>query len=180
MTTFFTSDTHFTHDRILKLANRPYRSIQEMEKAFIQNWNATVSREDTVWHLGDFGFDEISPGKAAELFHRLNGKKNLILGNHDPSHLPTLPWESTRTSIEISVEGECVFLCHYPWMTWPGARKGVIHLFGHLHGKWLGTDRSTDVGVDAWGYKPVSLPEIKRRLAKLKPNEILKKTGARM
>ena len=43
--------------------------------------------------------------------------------------------------------------------------RGDIHLFGHSHGSLPGTATSTDVGVDCFGYRPVTLDEIRVRLA---------------
>lgn len=40
-----------------------------------------------------------------------------------------------------------------------------IHLFGHSHGNLPGTATSTDVGVDCFEYRPVTLDEIRVRLA---------------
>tara|TARA_R110002124_G_scaffold133942_2_gene296444 strand:- start:5153 stop:5380 length:228 start_codon:yes stop_codon:yes gene_type:complete len=46
-------------------------------------------------------------------------------------------------------------------------RRGAIQLFGHSHGRMPGTRQCIDVGVDVMGYVPVTLPEIKSRLAML-------------
>jgi calcineurin-like phosphoesterase family protein len=51
--------------------------------------------------------------------------------------------------------------------TWPRARKGAIHLRGHMLNRLKGTSRSLDVGVDAWAFRPVSLREIRQRLKTL-------------
>ncbi len=50
-------------------------------------------------------------------------------------------------------------LCHYPMITWNHARKGALHLFGHVHGNWRGSTNAVNVGVDVWDYYPVSLRE---------------------
>lgn len=36
------------------------------------------------------------------------------------------------------------------------ARKGALHLFGHVHGHWTGTRNAVNVGVDVWDFRPVS------------------------
>ena len=54
---YFTADTHFNHENILDYCRRPYNNIQEMNEALVENWNKTVKKEDTVYHLGDFSSD---------------------------------------------------------------------------------------------------------------------------
>lgn len=40
---FVTSDTHFSHARIIELADRPFTSVDEMDTELIRRWNdATV------------------------------------------------------------------------------------------------------------------------------------------
>ena len=54
METFFTSDHHFGHRRIIDYCGRPYAHVDEMDEALIANWNARVGHSDVVYHLGDF------------------------------------------------------------------------------------------------------------------------------
>jgi len=79
--TFFTSDTHFYHENIIKYCSRPFSSVDEMNKAMIDNWNNVVGKNDIVWHLGDFCFGK--KDNIMEIFPKLNGKINLVMGNHD-------------------------------------------------------------------------------------------------
>ena len=51
---FVTSDLHFYHNNIIKLCNRPYKDLEEMHIALINNWNSVVTNEDDVYILGDF------------------------------------------------------------------------------------------------------------------------------
>jgi len=81
MTTFFTSDTHFGHERIIELSNRPFRNVAEMNQALIDNWNSVVGPDDHVYHLGDVALGSFF--ESMECLTRLNGTKTLVVGNHD-------------------------------------------------------------------------------------------------
>ena len=47
----------------------------------IYNWNSVVSKDDTIYHLGDVGLG--NDEQIKNIIDRLNGNKILILGNHD-------------------------------------------------------------------------------------------------
>jgi len=38
--------------------------------------------------------------------------------------------------------------------------KGWVNLHGHSHGRLKPQPRQFDVGVDVWGFRPVTLPTI--------------------
>ena len=40
---FYISDLHFGHYNVLKYDNRPFSSIEEMDKKIIENWNEVVN-----------------------------------------------------------------------------------------------------------------------------------------
>ena len=140
---FFTSDLHFGHKNIIKYCNRPYSDLNEMEESIIRQWNNYVPEDSDVFILGDVAFS-LSKTKIAEILNKCNGRKHLILGNHD--RLKSLPLDcfvhiSTQDQIVIkSVDDEgnntfttCV-LSHYPLMRWAGCSRGVFSLHGHEHG----------------------------------------------
>ena len=77
--TYFLADTHFGDERIRRYENRPFESTAQMDSVLIQRWNDTVSTEDEVYILGDFGAE----GYEADILSRLNGRKILVKGNHD-------------------------------------------------------------------------------------------------
>ena len=52
---YFVADTHFGDDNIRRYENRPFESAEEMDNSLIERWNNTVSQDDSVYVLGDFG-----------------------------------------------------------------------------------------------------------------------------
>jgi calcineurin-like phosphoesterase family protein len=165
VTTFFTADTHFGHVRIIELCKRPFASVDEMDEALVANWNERVRPGDEVWHLGDFtmrGIDDARRYRA-----RLNGRIHFVWGNHDRAAVRYDPdmWESRQGIGSIGLDGVHIEMCHYAMRVWNRSHHGAIMLYGHSHGNLPGSASSLDVGVDCWDFRPVTLPEIRRRLA---------------
>lgn len=50
---YFMADLHFSHDHIIRLANRPYHYIKEMNEALVENWNRRICENDEciVWEM---------------------------------------------------------------------------------------------------------------------------------
>jgi calcineurin-like phosphoesterase family protein len=164
MTTFFTADSHFFHAGVLRMSRRPFTDIAEHDEMLVAAWNAVVGPKDEVWHLGDFGMGG-TPERYAAIFKRLRGRKHLVRGNHDKPRVTSLPWHEQHELVSRKIEGQRIIMCHYPMRAWAGAFRGSISLFGHTHGLLPDTSQSCDVGVDRWAYRPVTLGEIRERLA---------------
>jgi len=169
MAIFFTSDTHFGHGGALGLYRRPFASVAAMNEGLVERWNETVGPDDDVWHLGDFAIRQ-RPAVVAELLDRLRGHKHLVAGNNDPPATTQLDgWEGVQPYIEIETEGVSLVLCHYPFRSWHGMGKGWVDLHGHCHGRLKPQPRQFDVGVDVWGFRPVTLGEILAKRVSAKP-----------
>ena len=175
---FFTSDTHFWHENILKFCNRPFSSIEEMNDTIINNWNSVVKENDIVFHLGDFCF--CGSDKFKELIEKLNGRIYLILGNHDWKTIKQ--WHATKfegvyQQMSIKIDGRKIYLNHFPFLCYAGTyyrlEDAVWQLFGHVHSSdknknGLDNQRLSmlfptqyDVGVDNNNYIPISFEEVK-------------------
>lgn len=128
MTTWFTSDSHFSHARILELgAGRPFKDIHEHNEILIKNWNDVVAYDDVVYHLGDVALGPWPEG--LDCVKRLNGYKILVPGNHDrissvekPARRErfTKDYDSAFQDIEPEVThftfgNQVVLLSHYPY-----------------------------------------------------------------
>lgn len=167
---FFTSDTHFGHSKVIDYSKRPFRDVEEMDETLIRRWNARVKSGDLVYHLGDFSFHDTE--KSARIAARLQGQKYLVLGNHDKKMKDEVKnrfvW--ARDYAEIKVADQKIILCHYAFLTWNSSHKGSWSLHGHSHGS-LKPDAHAcraDVGVDCWGYAPVSFEELQRHMSSKK------------
>ena len=185
MAVFFSSDHHFGHKNIIEYCSRPWRDTYEMDTAMIGRWNAIVQPDDTVFYLGDFS---LSKQHMAAILPKLNGKKFLIAGNHDachPAHHSSKKPEKHQAMGKFYLEAgwQAVFyqgmyrdweLCHFPYSDdmnreylhkYRPKDEGKWLLHGHVHTHWRKKAKMINVGVDAWGYSPVSVAEIEALMA---------------
>lgn len=177
---WFISDIHFGHKNIIKYANRPFSSVEEMNETIVKNWNMRVGDKDIVFNLGDLSF---FPKDGANLVRRLNGKKYWILGNHDRdiSQLkPFFGWIGNYAELKVKDEDtdsgiRFIVLSHYPFASWKLSHKGSWHFHGHCHGELFHENYPrVDVGVDGQKgshdptYGPISYQEIKTIITKRK------------
>lgn len=166
---WFTSDNHFFHTKVMEYSNRPYTTGGEMNEKMRDEWNRVVKPNDEVWMLGDVGFARYST--LAEFLKTLNGRKHLVLGNHDEEiwknrekALADKVFHSIQHYKELKYNGHKFMLFHFAGRTWNKAQYDAIHLFGHTHGYLAPRGRSVDVGVDDKNitdeYRPVSVDEV--------------------
>ena len=159
--TWIISDTHFFHVNVGRYCNRP----ENWQELIINNWNSSISPEDTVLHLGDFAFGKKSNFDI--LSEMLNGKMILIRGNHD--RLSRTRYESSGVTIcntpiqfEFSDHMKVIF-SHRPIVP---LEDGWINLHGHIHncppppeGSTLGPNH-VNMSVEVRDYRPWRLGEI--------------------
>ena len=166
---YFTSDLHFGHENVIRFNNRPFRNEREMSRVLITNYNSIVKPDDTVYLLGDLAY-KIGADQANVYFQQLNGRKILIIGNHDRyEEYDASLFEEITHYMYLRTEGVSMALMHYPILDWQGGRnKGGLMLHGHMHNtpeynveNRVNGIRRYDVGVDANYYFPVSLTYIK-------------------
>ena len=170
MSNFYISDMHFGHYNIMKHSKRNFKSTDEMDELFIKNWNNVVTDNDDVWILGDFSYK--SANNPLYYLDRLNGKKHLIVGNHDRFMLKQPACRKKFESIDdykvIEDEGQKIVLFHYPIVEWDGYFRGALHFFGHIHNNvdndaYMITEDIKgcyNVGTDIIGFTPRKKDEI--------------------
>ena len=166
--TFFTSDLHLGHRNIIRLCGRPFASLEEMDETLVSRWNRKVGQDDNVFVVGDLFFRAEDP---EGLLKRLNGRKTLILGNHDRSWTDMVDlscyFKGVHTMLETSDGAHSLTLCHYPMMTYNHCMRGYM-VHGHIHGNtdadyfpYLAThERILNASVEVNNYEPVTFDEL--------------------
>jgi len=178
---FITSDCHFSHKNLCRgvtgwrttdgkvpvSSTRDFPTLDLMNDMIVNNINSKVGQDDTLIMLGDIAFGGFE--NITIFLDRLICKNiHLVLGNHD-HHISNNRggiqdmFLSVQNYLEANINGENFVLSHYPFASWNGLNKGVIHLHGHVHlsaqNKW-GNGKRLDVGMDGNNYHPYSLSEI--------------------
>ena len=152
---FFTADLHFGSQSVLRHCNRNFDTVQEMNEFYINNWNQTIKNNDFIFILGDLVHNQ-TKSYWRNLITKLNGKKILIIGNHDKEKsicLDYFEYVTKQDSFFFSDKKNTyeIFMCHYPCINWPNQYRNAWHIFGHCHGK-LDTSKLSkyqmDVGID--------------------------------
>jgi len=155
------SDLHLGHENIIKFETdgkliRPgfhdadgfhaFQNIQHHDEMYIARHNDAVKTGDKVYFLGDIG-------KPLDKIKRLNGKKRLILGNHDDIHDlrdlsevfdEVVAWRTWK----IEEFGYPVVFSHFPLHAderHPAVRRINVH--GHIHEKII---KRANGSVDPW------------------------------
>jgi len=165
---FFTSDTHFGSDRHLKLSNRPFKSVFDMDITFINNWNKTVTSNDIVFHLGDFG--------DLSVLDKLNFKKMYLLkGNYEHEN-EAFNVEDSRVVVrdnddevmKFILDGEEIVCLHEPLFDhgtklgdYVNVKSPKFYLYGHIHEKGLVKRNGLNVGIDAHNYRPIGVDTVR-------------------
>lgn len=164
---FYIADNHFGDERVMRLAKRPFRSVNDMDDTMISLWNKKVGVADVVYVVGDFAIDSQVAIKTLE---QLNGQKILIWGNHDVylDEQAIQYFESTSTICTIKDGAYSVTLCHYPLLSYENSVYGGYHVFGHIHNnpqdiatKIISSlPRHLNCGADVIGFMPKTLQEL--------------------
>ena len=141
---YYIADLHFNHENLnTRMDCRGFESGEAMNEYMIAQWNSRVRKRDEVVILGDFCISK--KGEIANaILERLNGRKYLILGNHDyfaaNKQFDSSHFEWITHYREINDNNRKVILCHYPVMCYNGQYRRnaqgepkTYMLYGHVH-----------------------------------------------
>lgn len=168
---FVISDTHFGHENIIKYCDRPFHSTGEMDEKMIENWNRVVSPQDKVYHLGDVYMG--SQENASKVLPRLNGKKRLILGNHDDGKDKLLHIHFQKISMWRIFKEFGLLLTHVPVhesnISSIGKKNDgtpyheLTNVHGHIHTNPSPKGRYRCVCVEQIDYTPVNIEKLRTK-----------------
>ena len=171
---WFTSDTHFGHENIIRYCNRPFDTLHYMNAALTDNWNSVVKDGDTVVHCGDFAHPRCRD--ASSYLSRLNGSIILVRGNHDKRDVCNQFMWVERMQVSVG-EFKCV-VNHRPFYPPELVKNDIYHdhekmrdiadfdfvISGHVHEKYRWVGKSVNVGVDVNYFRPVHIDELEQKL----------------
>jgi len=178
METYITSDSHFGHANICNFLRedgtklRPWINPDDMDDFMVSQWNSVVKPTDQVIHLGDVVMNR----RCLTTLDKLNGKKILILGNHDIfDHSDYLKYFKR---LHGSMKLDNLLLTHIPVHTDSIARWALANAHGHIHEKVISDAKYINLCVEQTDYRPLALYEVKERAVKAQAAQQLAATLA--
>jgi len=161
MATYVYSDPHFYSEKIINYGERPFKSMAQMNAALIENYNATVGKNDLCYWLGDVMYGA-TKDKVRNILSQMHGRKYLILGNHDRSHGVSW-WQSAGFDRvfdnPVYIAKLYIILSHEPLPEF-GDAAPIINYHGHIHIQdydFSNHKQCKNVCVEKTNYRPVVL-----------------------
>jgi len=172
------SDPHFGHRLLIEKKYRPFDSVQAMNRALVYNYNRHITNDMTVAWLGDCFFTTMPV--ACDIMKALNGRKFLIWGGHDKtfSAMLRMGFCGVTQTMDVRLAGVTCTLCHFPHTGTPKhdteevderfpelrphRKRGQVLIHGHTHRTQKVKDRTINVSVDAWDFRPAMRGEIEQ------------------
>lgn len=181
---WYTSDLHFSYEKIINLCNRPFKDVSEMNNKILENFREKIGKDDFLFILGDVS----AYGQEPEyLIRKIPGHKILIKGNHDKSLIKRHSFRQCFTDIvsneivrdTVDDQEVKIFLTHYPMAEWDGYWKGIWQFYWHVHNNPHGgaalmsmIPTAINVGVDVQNFMPKTAEDLirERRKTYVKPD----------
>ena len=132
-----------------------------MNQEIIKRWNSVVSKDDIVYHLGDFALG--NKEYIEKIFKLLNGRIRLILGNHDLYNVKKyIEIGFDRVYDKPIIYNNFFILSHKP-IEWIDQNGAFANIYGHIHNdsrcQWI-TSCSFNVSADVINFTPIQFDKI--------------------
>ena len=156
-----TSDLHLNHPGILKTC-RKFSDINEHNEYIIKQYNSVVDKDDLVYILGDVGFTPMKD--LSPLIQKLNGRKVLVLGNHDKG----TEGEYRKMGF-IDVKSSPIYYSSNIILSHEPVKEAfnnpyVYNIHGHLHQSIVDLPNFINSNIELHDYKPMSLKDLQEQI----------------
>lgn len=191
---WFLSDHHFNHENIIKFTGyngkliRPgFDNIQHMNEYIVERHNSVVKPGDKVYFGGDMGY------RFGPYLLRMNGRKRLIMGNHDDKFtIDDFKMFDKVLSWRMFKQFEKPFVVsHYPLHPMSFIYRGMnrneetqknvpenfttaYNVHGHIHEKLVRNGNAVDerffnIACEHLNFTPIHVEDLVKRLGKPQP-----------
>lgn len=151
----FISDTHFGHKNMA--IKRGFSSAEEMNEHIIKRWNSVVNKKDVTYLLGDVSMESKT---FYYLLDRLNGVKNVILGNHcRRQDIPEMLKYVNSVAGMIDYKSDYI-LTHCPIHPSQLEFRYSYNIHGHVHENSINDPRYINVSCEVIDYTPKLITEL--------------------
>lgn len=185
---WLSSDWHMFHGSrkggVIALSRRPFPDLASMRRALVDNALKSCRRGDTLVLVGDILVGGSTTQAREALRPLVDAGVTLVAvrGNHDqgPDALLNAGFSLVADRMVLGVRGQRVVVSHYPFrpslprrllLRLRGIRLRYVDrrepddgrtflVHGHTHSRRRMEGRAIHVGVDAWGFRPVSMVQV--------------------
>ena len=163
MIEYLISDTHFDDPLILSKSEREFKTLSEMNKVIVNNWNTMVPENASVLFGGDLAHSDIGKSGFWNWYCKLNGIDIILRGNHEPYARSELKdaYLPIKETYEFEYDGY-QFCCSHKISGIPNDWDGwKIH--GHDHHKrpFLDVEKKrVNISAIQLGYRPIHIEEL--------------------
>ena len=162
---FLIGDCHFGHRNIIKYCNRPFIDVEDMTRKQISYWNSVVGKNDIVYVVGDFAL--CGKQKIIEIGQQLNGRKRLILGNHDQASIEIYRAAGFEFIYNHHIVIDDFFIVSHVPLVGISENTPFANIFAHVHDDPTYKDyscRSFCASAERIKYTPIELDAIKQTM----------------
>lgn len=159
------SDLHLSHRNLA--IHRGFKDELEQDEHIVKEWNKVVTnKKDITYILGDITMEKRT---NYYLLDRLNGRKIIVLGNHDKgNHVPTLLEHVDKVCgcLKIQHENLNIMLTHIPVHPMEFDYRLDYNIHGHIHDlevllpNGMKDKRYIKACIESIDYKPKTIDEL--------------------
>lgn len=156
-------DNHFNDAGMFRrVYSKKFKTKEDYINKTIIMFNKIVEPDDVVIFLGDLGDRNLLP----DILKRMNGRKVLIVGNHDNLTLEKAIDIGFAEAYNTPVfYNKRLVFSHEPVPVEPG----VVNAHGHTHMIKLKSDWHLNMCPEWWNYRPVSINHILKKYVYVHP-----------